>query len=147
MQQKNVFTTGDTGITERVQLYDKQKFNRITDLIFQSALKIHKYLGPGLLEKSYKECLFYDLIQNHNLKVEREKFLPISFEKLYIPDAYRIDLLVEDSIVLEIKSIRQLTPLDHAQLLSYLKLGNYRIGYLINFNQPLIKDGIKRLAL
>lgn len=121
--------------------------NRISEKIRDSAFKIHRHFGPGLLERTYEECLFYDLIENHGLFCERQKFLPIRFEKLYIEEAYKIDLMIEKQIIVEIKASDSLLPVHQAQLLTYMRLTGVRLGYLINFNEKLIKNGMKRFVL
>ncbi|MGB0718994.1 MAG: GxxExxY protein [Bdellovibrionales bacterium] len=121
--------------------------NRISAKIRQSIFKIHMQFGPGLLEKTYEECLFYDLTENQNLKVERQKCLPLTFEKLTIPNAYIVDLLVKDEIIVELKACEKVLPVHKAQLLTYMKIHQSRLGYLVNFNEKLIKNGIHRFVL
>lgn len=118
--------------------------NELTGLIIKHAIEVHNALGPGLLESAYKECLFYKLIQS-GLSVEKEKPMPLVFEGVKLECGYRIDLLVENKIVLEIKSVEALTDIHLAQTLTYLKLGNYKLGLLMNFNVLRLKDGIKRV--
>jgi GxxExxY protein len=101
-------------------------------------------LGPGLLESAYKECLYYELIKS-GLKIEKEKPLPLIYKEIKMECGYRIDLLVENSVVIEIKSVDAINDIHIAQVLTYLKLSNCRIGLLINFNVVKLKDGIKRL--
>lgn len=103
-------------------------------------------LGPGLLESTYEHCLAYEL-QARRLKVGRQVPLPIIYEGLRLDAGYRLDLLIEDSIILEIKSVEALTRLHEAQILTYLKLSKHRLGFLMNFNVPLFKHGVRRLAL
>ncbi len=114
--------------------------------IVDSALRVHTTLGPGLLETVYEECLAYEL-RVRGLAVQRQVILPIAYETLVIPSAYRIDIVVADEILVEVKAAEAMLPVHHAQLLTYLKLSKKRLGYLINFNVPLIKSGIKRMAL
>ena len=118
--------------------------NQITEKIIGCAIKVHKELGPGLLESAYKECLFYELKQA-GLKVENEKALPLIYHEVKLEIGYRIDLLVEDKVVVEIKSVEGLTDVHTAQVLTYLKLNNNKLGLLINFNVSLLKNGIRRL--
>ncbi len=99
------------------------------------------------MESAYEACLYYDLVTNHKLAVARQKGLPIQFEELKIDDAYKIDLLVENSIVIEIKTVDKLMPVHQAQLITYMKLSGCRLGYLVNFNEKLVKDGIRRFVL
>jgi GxxExxY protein len=122
----------------------KSGFNALTGQLIGMGIDVHAGLGPGLLESCYKECLYYKILRS-GLYVEREKPLPLVFEDLKIPCAYRIDLLVENKILLEIKSVDALTDLHMAQTLTYLKLGKFRLGLLLNFNVPKLKDGIKRV--
>jgi GxxExxY protein len=118
--------------------------NELTGLIIKQAIEVHNALGPGLLESAYKECLFYKLAQA-GLIVEKEKPMPLVFEEVKLECGYRIDLLVENRIVLKIKSVEALTDIHLAQTLTYLKLGNYKLGLLMNFNVLKLKDGIKRV--
>jgi GxxExxY protein len=108
------------------------------------SIEVHKALGPGLLENAYKESLFYK-IKQAGLKVEKEKPMPLIFEEVKLDCGYRLDLLVEDKLVIELKSVESLSDVHFAQILTYLKLGNYKLGLLINFNVALVKDGIKRV--
>lgn len=118
--------------------------NQITSKIINAGIEVHKALGPGLLESAYKECLFYQLAKN-GLNVQKEKPLPLIYEEVKLDCGYRIDLLVENKVVIEIKSVEALSDLHIAQTLTYLKLGNYKIGLLMNFNVVLLKNGIKRI--
>ena len=108
------------------------------------AIELHKSLGPGLLESAYKEVLFYK-IQQSGLKVEKEKPMPLVFEEVKLDCGYRIDLLVENKLVIEIKAVEALNDVHLAQVLTYLKVGNFKLGLLINFNVVLLKQGIKRI--
>ncbi len=118
--------------------------NEIANKVIGVAIEIHKALGPGLLESAYKECMYYK-IQKSGLWVEKEKPMPLIFEEVKLDCGYRIDLLVENKFVIEIKSVEALNDIHLAQILTYLKLGNYKLGLLINFNVVLLKDGIKRV--
>jgi GxxExxY protein len=118
--------------------------NEIAKIIFESGLKVHRNLGAGLLESAYEECLFYEL-QKTGLKVEKQKALPLIYEEVKLDAGYRTDLLVENKVVVEIKSVEALNDLHLAQILTYLKLSNCRLGLLINFNTVLFKNGIKRV--
>jgi GxxExxY protein len=124
----------------------KQSINEITEKIIGAAIAVHKELGPGLLESAYEACLVYELVQN-GLKVESQKSLPVSYRGIKVDCGYRIDLLVEDQIILELKSIEKIEPIHEAQLLSYLKLSGFKIGLLINFNVRLLRNGIRRFVL
>ena len=119
--------------------------NEISGKIIGEAIKIHRSLGPGLLESAYKECLFYNLLKT-GLSVEKEKSMPFVFEEVKLDCGYRIDLLLENKVVIEIKSVEALNDVFMAQTLTYLKLGNFKLGLLINFNVSLLKDGIKRIV-
>jgi len=113
--------------------------------IVDSALEVHKALGPGLLESTYESCLRHEL-SIRGLKVVAQKELPVIYKGLKMDKAYRLDLLIEDKVIIEIKSVDLLNNIHLAQVLSYLKLSDLRLGFLINFNVKLIKDGIKRIA-
>ena len=108
--------------------------------------KYHRALGPGLLENAYKECLFYKLVKS-GLRVEKEKAMPLIFEEVKLECGYRIDLLVQNKIVLELKAVEALHDVHLAQILTYMRLGNYRLGLLINFNVKILKNGIKRVII
>jgi GxxExxY protein len=118
--------------------------NEISKIVIDASIKIHRKLGPGLLERVYEECLFYEL-KKTNLKVERQVKLPIVYEDVILSYGYRIDLLIEDKLVVELKASEYLHSLYTAQTLTYMKLINAKWGLLINFNVPLLKDGIKRI--
>ena len=107
------------------------------------AIEVHRQLGPGLLESAYQECLVYE-IKNAGLKVEKEKSLPIIYKELEINQGYRIDLLIEDKLVVELKTVESYTSVHFAQILTYLKLGKYPLGLLINYNSIILKNSIKR---
>ena len=119
--------------------------NDLTERIIGAALDVHGTLGPGLLESAYEACLAYELA-DRELQVERQKAIPVTYKGLEIDAGYRIDLLAERSVVLEIKAVERLMPIHEAQLISYLKLGDYRLGLLVNFNVRLLKQGIRRIA-
>lgn len=108
-------------------------------------MHIHSALGPGLLESAYRECLFYD-IRESGLLVVKELPLSIIYKNVHLDHGYRIDLLVENKVVIELKAVDYLQEVHFAQLLTYLKLGHYKLGLLINFNSPSLKDGIKRVV-
>ena len=123
-----------------------QNINDITGEIVDASIKIHRALGPGLLERVYEECLCFEL-QKRNLKVERQKQLSVLYEELFIESAFRLDMLVEDTVIIELKSAELMIPVYEAQILTYMKLAHKPLGLLINFNVPLVKDGIKRFKL
>jgi len=114
--------------------------------IVDIAFKIHKELGPGLLESVYAKCFYYELF-NRKISYENQKQVPIIYQSLVIDEGLRLDLLIEDVIIIELKAQENYHPVWEAQLLSYLKITGKRLGFLINFHVPLIKDGIKRMIL
>jgi len=113
--------------------------------VVDSAFKVHKELGPGLLESAYEACLEHEL-KKRGFAVERQKAQPVHYDGIVIDAGYRIDLLVDDLIIIELKAVVELAPIHHAQLMTYLKLSRKSLGFLINFNVPLIKNGIRRVA-
>jgi GxxExxY protein len=119
--------------------------DEIGKLVINASMKIHTALGAGLLEGIYETCLAYEL-EKQGLLVKRQAALPIVYEGLKLENAFRIDILVDDKVVVELKAIDNLLPVHTAQLLSYLKLGKYKLGYLLNFNVAHMKDGIKRMV-
>jgi len=120
--------------------------NELSNLIIGKAIEIHKELGPGLLESAYKECLYYELI-TAGLKVEKEKPLPVVYKEIKLDQGYRIDLLVENKVVIELKTVEAFTDVHMAQILTYLKFGHYKLGLLLNFNVSFLKNGIKRFVM
>ncbi len=121
------------------------KENKISKIVFDCALKVHKALGPGLLESAYEECLFYEL-KKQGLNVMKQKPIPLIYEDVKLEIGYRVDLFVENRVILEIKSVDTLNDIHLAQILTYLKLSDCKLGMLINFNVTLIKNGIKRVV-
>jgi GxxExxY protein len=119
--------------------------NEISNRIIGLGIDIHQSLGPGLLESAYKECLYYRL-QREGIFVEKEKPMPLVYQEVKLECGYRIDLLVDRLVVVEIKSVESLNEVHFAQTLTYMKLGGYKLGLLINFNVSLLKDGIKRIV-
>ena len=119
--------------------------NEISKMIFDCALKVHKSLGPGLLESAYEECLFYEL-KKTGMAVEKQKPLPLVYEEVKLEIGYRVDLIVERKVIIEIKSVESLNDVHFAQVLTYLKLSDCKLGMLINFNVSLVKNGIKRIV-
>ena len=119
--------------------------NELSRIVFDSALKVHQALGPGLLESAYEECLYYE-IKKTGLFVEKQKPLPLVYEDVKLDIGYRIDIIIENKLILELKSVESLNDVHFAQLLTYLKLTNCKLGLLINFNVSLIKNGIKRVV-
>ena len=125
---------------------DRELADPITREIIGAAITIHRALGPGLLESVYEACLAYEL-SNRGLRVEQQKALPVVYGNVKLDCGYRIDLLVSNTVIVELKSVEALAPIHDAQLLSYLKLSGYKVGLLINFNVQMLKSGIRRLVL
>ncbi|HEY9603231.1 MAG TPA: GxxExxY protein [Allocoleopsis sp.] len=119
--------------------------NELSGRIIGLAMKVHTALGPGLLESAYEECLYYEL-HKAGFNVAKQKPLPLIYEDVHLECGYRVDLLVENKVIVEIKSLEFLHPIHSSQLLTYLKLSNCKLGLLINFNVPHLKNGIKRLV-
>lgn len=120
--------------------------NELSKIIIGSAIEVHRNLGPGLLESAYKECLFYELI-NQGLNVRKEVPMPIVYKEMKLDHGYRMDLLVEERVVIETKTVEAISDVHVAQILTYLKLGGYRLGLLMNFHVYMMKDGIKRFVM
>ena len=120
-----------------------EELNSLSFKVIGLAIEVHRHLGPGLLESAYQECLYYEL-KNAGLKVEKEKALPIIYKDIRIDHGYRIDLLIEDKIVIELKTVESFTDVHSAQILTYLKLGEYPLGLLMNFDSKILKNNIKR---
>ena len=118
--------------------------NEISKIVFDCALRVHRNLGPWLLESAYGECLFYELNKT-GLKIEKQKPLPLIYEDVMLEVGYRIDIMIENKFIIEIKSVDALNDVHLAQILTYLKLSDCKLGFLINFNVALIKNGIKRV--
>jgi GxxExxY protein len=121
------------------------EIDRIARVVVDAAFQVHVALGPGLLESVYESCLCHELAER-NIRFERQKLLPVRYRNLQIDAGLRLDLLVEECVIVEIKSVESLHPIHEAQLITYLKLSDLRLGLLINFNVMRIKDGIKRMA-
>ncbi len=120
--------------------------SEMTKTIIGCAIKVHRVLGPGLLESAYQECLIYEL-DKAGYRIQREKPMPIIYEEVKLNHGYRIDILVENKVVIELKTVERFTDVHFAQILTYMKLGEYKLGLLINFNVNLLKNGIKRFIL
>ena len=127
----------DTEITE------KERINRLTGAIIGAAIEVHRALGPGLLESAYEECLCHEL-DLRNIPFERQRPLHIRYKAVRLECGYRLDLLVDQLVVVEIKAVESLLPIHSAQLLSYLRMGGWKVGLLINFHEVVLKDGIRR---
>ena len=133
-------TTEDTESTEEFEN------NSLTDAIIGAAITVHRELGPGLLESVYEKCLAMELTKS-GLQIAAQKEIPLTYKGLALESGFRADLIVENKVLVELKSVEQILPVHTAQVLTYLKLTNLRTGLLINFNVPLLKNGIKRLSL
>ena len=120
--------------------------NNVTEIIIGAAIDVHKVLGPGLLESAYEECLCYEL-NLQGLDVCRQVSLPVIYKEVSLDAGYRLDLMVEDKVIVELKTVDKLMPIHDAQLLTYMKLINCSVGLLINFNVPVLKQGIRRKVL
>jgi GxxExxY protein len=119
--------------------------NDLSELVIGLAMNVHTALGPGLLESAYEECLYYEINQA-GLRVEKQKPLPLVYKEVHLECGYRVDLFVENRLIIEIKSLESIHPIHSSQLLTYLKLSNCRLGLILNFNVPQLKDGIKRIV-
>lgn len=118
----------------------------LTDQVIGAAIEVHRALGPGLLESAYEECLCAEL-RNQDLHFQRQVPLPVSYKSVHLECGYRIDVVVEDQLIPELKTVEKILPIHDAQLLTYLKLSSMQTGLLLNFNTALLKDGIKRMVL
>ncbi len=118
--------------------------NELARMVFDLGLKVHKTLGPGLLESVYEECLVRELIEN-NIHVERQKEIPIIYNDKLLSTGFRVDILVEQKLIIELKATKEISDLHMAQLLTYLKLSNCKLGLVINFNSVLFKNGVRRI--
>lgn len=124
---------------------NKMTENELSSIIIGMGIEIHTQLGPGLLESAYEECLYYELKSN-GFKVEKQKTLPLVYKEVNLEAGYRIDLLVEDKVIIELKTVEELNDVHLAQILTYLKLSKCKLGLLMNFNVYRLKDGIKRVV-
>jgi GxxExxY protein len=118
--------------------------NELSKIVFDCGLKVHRALGPGLLESAYAECLFYE-VSKQGVFVEKQKGLPLIYNEVKLDIGYRIDLILENKLIVEVKAVEALADIHMAQILTYLKLSNCKLGLLINFNSVLFKDGVKRV--
>ncbi|HEX8150176.1 MAG TPA: GxxExxY protein [Pyrinomonadaceae bacterium] len=121
-------------------------FNRVTQEVIGAAIEVHRTLGPGLLESAYSQCLCREL-QLRGVPFERERPLPLEYKRLRLECGYRLDFLVGNCVVVEVKAVEELSPVHEAQLLTYMRLGGWHLGLLINFNVPVLKQGIRRKIL
>lgn len=126
-------------------MMESAKLNDISNVVVGAAIEVHRLLGPGLLESAYEECLTWELEQK-SLLVERQINVPLTYKGLTIGNGYRIDMLVEGELIVELKSVDALQPVHHAQLLTYLKLTGFRLGLLLNFKTDVMRNGIRRIV-
>jgi GxxExxY protein len=124
---------------------ETQSFRALTEKVIGACIDLHRHLGPGLLESAYEECLCYELAQL-GIHFERQKPLPVKYKSVNLDCGYRLDLVIENKIIVELKAVESLLPIHEAQLLTYLKLSGLTLGLLNNFNVPVLKNGIKRVA-
>ena len=124
----------------------KQKANSLSREIISASIEVHRVLGPGLLESAYEECLCHEL-NRRSIRLKRQVSVPLIYKNIRLDCGYRIDILVEELVLIELKSVERLDPLHHAQVLTYLRLRNLWLGLLINFNVPVLRLGLKRLVL
>ena len=125
---------------------EQDDLNRITDFIIGAAIEVNRALGPGLLESAYEACMVFEIVDQRRLTVEQQKPLQVSYRGVSLDCGYRLDMLVSDRVIVELKSVDKLLPIHEAQMLSYLKLSGCKVGLLINFNVKVLKDGIKRVV-
>ena len=126
-------------------MISEDELNRISNVVIGCAIEVHRILGPGLLESAYQQCLAWELRQA-GLAVAEQVAIPLHYKTLAIPNAYRLDMLVENALVLELKSIERIEPIHMAQMLTYLKVNGFRLGLLLNFNLDIMRKGIKRVV-
>jgi len=129
-----------------IMIDNRYKYSELTEKIIGCAIEVHKHLGPGLLESAYEDCLAYEL-KNLGLKVDRQKPIPLIYKEIKLDCGYRLDILVNDTVIIELKSVENLNEIHEAQILTYLKFANKELGLLINFNVKLLKNGIKKYVL
>jgi GxxExxY protein len=127
------------------QLLKPDDLDRLTESVIGAAIEVHRVIGPGLLESAYEECLAYELAQR-GLKFERQKPLPVRYKTVRLDCGYKLDLLIERQLVIEIKAVETLLPIHEAQLLSYLRMLDLRVGLLLNFHSSVLKKGLKRIV-
>ena len=126
-------------------MQENDRLDQISRRIIGAAIEVHRHLGPGLLESAYESCLVFEL-KHLGLRVEEQKPLPVVYKDVRLDCGYRLDLVVEDEIIVEIKAVEKLLPIHEAQLLSYLRLARKRVGLLLNFHVPVLKNGLKRIV-
>lgn len=128
------------------QRFTEKDTEVISKIVIGRAIEVHRHLGPGLLESAYQECLYFELV-NIGLRVRKEIPMPLVYKEVKLDQGYRIGLLVEEKVIIELKTVEEFTDVHEAQILTYLKLGGYKLGLLLNFNRKMLKDGIKRYIL
>jgi len=126
-------------------MLDKDSLDEISRRVIGAAIEVHRHLGPGLLESAYESCLVFEL-KHLGLRLEQQKPLPVIYKDVKLDCGYRLDLVVEDEIIIEIKAVEKLLPIHEAQLLSYLRIAKKRVGLLMNFHVPVLKNGLKRIV-
>jgi GxxExxY protein len=124
---------------------ESEKLNFLTERIIHAAIEVHKALGPGLLESAYQTCTAFELVQE-GFKIDQEKPLPVEYKGMHLDAGYRLDMVINDAVIVEFKSVDTFAPIHEAQLLSYLKLSGIKVGLLINFNVKYLKNGIRRIV-
>lgn len=133
------------GITESAERFEGKRLDAVTRAIIGAAIEVHKQLGPGLLESAYQTCLAFEL-RERGLQVREQVALPVVYKDVRLDCGYRLDLMVEGSVIVEIKAVEHLLPIHEAQLLSHLRLAKKEVGLLMNFHSAVLKDGVKRLV-
>jgi GxxExxY protein len=128
-----------------VTALDAEKLNEVSGAIVDSAVEVHQILGPGLLESAYEQCLVWELEQRE-LNVDRQVALPVSYKSLRLDNAYRLDIVVANEVIVELKCVDRIEPIHTAQLLTYLRMTGLRLGLILNFKTPVMKNGIKRVV-
>jgi GxxExxY protein len=123
----------------------EEELNRLSNTVIGCAIEVHQVLGPGLLESAYQQCLAWEL-RRHGLSVKEQVSVPIRYKELDVPNAYRLDILIEDELIVELKAVDKIEPVHIAQMLTYLKVNGLRLGLLLNFNAEVMKKGIKRVV-
>jgi GxxExxY protein len=136
----------EEGKKEKRGARKKMEFDELSNKVIGCVLEVHRELGPGLLESAYQQCLYYELTTAH-LKFVMEQPFPVKYKNLEIDCGYRLDILVEECLLIEIKSVEKIIPVHKAQILTYMKLAQIKTGLLINFNVPILKNGIERFVL
>lgn len=131
--------------TAEIAAESAEQMNTLTGIIIGAAIEVHRFLGPGLLESAYEACLAFEL-KERGLKIERQVELPLCYKEMHLDCGYRLDLLVNEIVIVEVKAVSGIAPIHHAQLTSYLKLSGCKVGLLINFNVMMLKDGITRIV-